>query len=146
MLGFNFKTHKVDRMYDYEVITRDFNYQMGYWEVPLNEAADNLEKFFINLTSDLQPKTNYHFIIHINNKETLDFEDYFSLFAAFGYTMANKGKPNNQGYLKVVDSIRDKVNCTDFSMLKILNNEFDLGVIQLSIFDTEGAVTEWVQK
>lgn len=145
-LGFNLLTHKVEKMYDYEVVSSVFNFEERFNSCPLNEASTNLEELFKDMTAIIEPRKNYHFTLLLNNNESMEYEDYFTLFAAFSFALANLGKPNRKGYLKVNDSIRNRVNSTDYSMVKILNHDYDFGIIQLTLEDSQGFFTKWVNK
>lgn len=142
--GFNLSTHKVERMYHFDTFILEFDYENLYANANFNKGADNLENFFTSMVSNIKPTGNYCFNLIINNSEPLEYEDYFTLFSAFGFVLANQGAPNKKGYLKVVDGIRDHVICTDYSMLKILNNDYKIGCIQLIVVDKEGYQTQWV--
>lgn len=145
-IGFNFSTHKVEKMYDYETLSDIFNYENDYLNASLNEGAANLEMVFTTIVSKLQREKNYSIQLKIVHDTKLEYEDYFTIFSVFTFIISQQGEPNRKGYLKVKDNIRNVVQATDFSMLNILNNNYSYGIIQLTIEDKEGYFTQWVQK
>lgn len=142
--GLNFKTRKVEKMSEYQVLNYFFDYEEEFMSQSLNKGADNLEHFFKTIELKIQPHTNYNIIVKINNKEFLDFEDYFTLFSTFGFVLTNKEVlKNDKDYLKVTDELKDTVICTDYSLLKIMNNDYNYGAIQLTIHDSFDMEVKW---
>lgn len=143
--GLNFKSRRVEKMDNYEVLNFSFDYEKDYLEQPLNKGADNLEHFFSTITLQLEPEKNYHIIITLNNADFLEYEDYFTLFSVFAFTLTNsvKGISNNQGYLKIKENVSKHIIITDYAMLKIMNNDYPFGTIQMSIEDSKETIVGW---
>ena len=144
-LGFNFQTRKVETMSEYKVFNVFFDYEKDFLDQPLNVGADKLEEFFTNLAATFQESSNYHIIMEINNSEFLDFEEYFTIFSTFSFVLAaiRKGIDNKQGYLKVKDELKNSLTCTDYTLLKFMNNDYPYGLIQLTIEDRKDTVVKW---
>lgn len=147
-LGFNFQTRKVEPMEIYTVLNVFFDYENDFLNCSLNDAADNLEELFTNIALKLEKGTNYQIILTLNNEEFLAYEDYFTIFSTFGFVLAKvkEGIDNKQGYLKVKDETRDTLTCTDYTILKFMNNDYDYGLMQLSIEDAKDTVVKWAHK
>lgn len=143
-IGLNFQTRKIEEMKEYQVLNYFFDYEEDFLSQPLNKGADNLEHFFSTVALKVEPQQNYHIIVKIKNDEFLDYEEYFTLFSTFGFVLTSKESlSNNKDYLKVPDEIRQQVMCTDYSLLKIMNNNYDYGTIQLTIEDSFDTVVTW---
>ena len=143
--GLNFKTRKVEKMDNYKVMNFFFDYEKEFLDQPLNKGADNLEHFFSTIALALQPEENYHIIVKIDNEEFLEYDEYFTLFSTFAFclTLLAKGIDNKQGYLRVNDELRKQIVVTDYTMLKILNNDYPYGIIQMSIEDGKETTVKW---
>lgn len=143
--GYNCKTHKFEKMYDYEVVSMLFNYDEEYLNQNVHDGLANLESLF-NAALDKMEKNNTHFILQLQNEEELDTEDYIGLFSTFGILLANRGKLNNKGYLAANDALREKMVGTNYSKVAILNHNFDFGTIQLTIEDEKGYSAKWANQ
>jgi len=143
--GFNCKTHRFEKMYDYDVVSILFNYDDEYLNQNVQDGLANLESIF-NAALDKLDTSNTHFVLQLQNEEELDIEDYVSLFSTFGILLAQKGTPNKKGYLAPNDSFRERVSGTNYSKIAILNTDFDFGIIQLTIEDERGYLVKWVNQ
>jgi hypothetical protein len=141
MHGFNFQTKKIEEMTNYEVRNYFFDYDNDFNNQTIIEGGNRLEAFFEDIKFSIEDNKNYLIKVKINNETFLDFEEYFTLFAVFGFIMTNgSGVDNNKNYLGVKDEIRQQLAATDYTILKIMNHVYNFGTIQLSIddnFDTE---------
>lgn len=143
--GFNCKTHRFEKMYDYNVVSILFNYDDEYLNKSVHDGLANLESIF-NAALEGLDTSNTHFVLQLQNEEELDIEDYVSLFSTFGILLAQKGTPNKKGYLTANDSFRERMSGTNYSKIAILNNDFDFGIIQLTIEDEKGYSVKWVNQ
>lgn len=144
-LGFNLSTHQIEEMDKYEVITTYFDFEEEFMKAPLHKGVDNLEYFFSSLTMYLEENKNYNIIVKINNEEELGYDEYYTLFSAFTFSLANLGTENNKGFLKVKEQFLDQIISTEFSLLRIMNRDYNFGAIQLIIEDNNGYYTKWIE-
>lgn len=144
-LGFNFQTRKVEPMSEYKVLNVFFDYEDLFLNQNLDVGANNLEDFFVNIAATLRESENYHIVMEINNTEFLDYEEYFTIFSTFSFVLAQtkKGIDNKQGYLKVKHDLKKTLMCTDYTLLKFMNNDYPYGLIQLSIEDKKETIVKW---
>lgn len=146
-LGFNFKNKKVEVMESYQVLNFFFDYENDFYNQPLNIGADKLEEFFLKVKSFIEVDKNYSLKIKINNENYLDFDEYFTLFSTFSYILTNNsGLDNKKGYLSVDQELRNQLVCTDYILLKIKNNDYEYGIIQLTIEDSFDTEVKWASK
>lgn len=144
-LGFNFQTRKVEVMPEYKVFNIFFDYEKDFLDESLAAGADNLEKLFTEVVNKFEDGNNYHIMLYIDNAKLLDYDEYFTIFSSFAFVLAHAKKAvnNKQGYLKVKEDLKNSVICTDYTLLKFMNNDYPYGLIQLSLEDKEGAVVQW---
>ena len=143
-LGFNLSNHKIEEMNNYEVLTAYFDFEEDYLNVNLNQGADNLESLFKSIISRIEEDKNYSIILKISNEEELTYEEYFTIFSMFTFLLAEEGKINDRGYLTVKEEIANKIVSTEYSLLKIMNHNYNYGIIQLIVEDEKGYVSKWV--
>lgn len=143
--GFNFRTHQVEKMENYKVLNYFFDYEKEFLDQTLNKGADNLEHFFSTIALQLEPNENYHIMLKITNSEYLEYEEYFTLFSTFAFCLTQlvKGIDNKQGYLKVKPELQKHVIITDYTLLKIMNNDYPYGTIQMTIEDDKETLVTW---
>lgn len=141
--GFNFKTKKVEK-HDTFVIQ---NYFMDYDKIcslSFNDGIKELEDFFETVVSNIEPEENYLIQLKLNNREFLSFDEYLELFAMFGYKLTNgKGVDNKKGYLKAKEEIQKTLMATDYTILEIMNHDYNYGIIQLQVIDSFETEVNW---
>lgn len=144
--GFNCKTHKLEKMYNYEVITYMFDFDEQYLNKKVSEGLQMLEIIFKFLIGQIDER-NFHIIIKLTNEEELDLEDYITLFSTFSILFADqKGVPNKKGYLNSTDTLHRGMAGTNYAHVALLNNNFESGIIQLTIEDEKGYQVKWINQ
>ena len=146
-IGFNFKTKAVELMDNYEVKNFFFDYDEDFYSQTLNIGAGILENFFKDIKFQLAEGTNYLLNIRINNENFLDYDEYFTLFSVFGFVMTNdSGVNNNKNYLGVKQELREQLVATDYTLLKIMNHNYNYGSIQVCIIDSHDTEVRWASQ
>ena len=146
-IGFNFKTKAVESMDNYEVKNFFFDYDEDFYSQTLNIGADRLENFFKDIKFQLAEDTNYLLNININNENFLDYDEYFTLFSVFGFVMTNdSGVDNNKNYLGVKQELRNQLVATDYTLLKMMNHNYNYGTIQVCIIDSHDTEVRWASQ
>lgn len=146
-IGFNFKTKAVELMDNYEVKNFFFDYDEDFYSQTLNIGAGILENFFKDIKFQLAEGTNYLLNIRINNENFLDYDEYFTLFSVFGFVMTNdSGVNNNKNYLGVKQELREQLVATDYTLLKIMNHNYNYGTIQVCIIDSHDTEVRWASQ
>jgi hypothetical protein len=146
MRGFNFKTKEIKMMHDYLVKTEYLDFDEVFLNHKLNEGMNNLEQFFNEYLSNMVDNLDYHFILNIIAEEPLVFEDAMSIFGMFAYVLSKKSSiENDKGYLASPKEMAMKIAIPNFTGIYIMNHEYDLGTIQLTIMEKDGALIRWVR-
>lgn len=143
--GFNFKTKKAEVLKDYHVFVETFDYDNEYLTQTLNEGIDNLQSFMDSIVKYIDDDSNYLINIKLEHEEPLIYDDYLTLFSTFNFLLTQgKGKQNDKGYLKPPEDFYKTITTTEFNMLYMLNNDFELGTIQLILENKKGDYIKWV--
>ena len=141
--GFNFQTKKVEKNNTFIIQDYFIDYD-AICALEFNDGIRELENYFNNVASAIKPHLNYLIQLKINNREFLSFDEYIELFAMFGYVLTNnKGVDNKKGYLKAKEELQKTLMATDYTILQIMNNNYDYGIIQLQIIDSFETEINW---
>lgn len=141
--GFNSKTHKIEKMYDYKVLTYLFNYDDIVLDRELNQGLANLEAIMKYLIWQID-EDNIHIVLQLQNREELEMEDYLTIFSTFGIILSQRGVQNKQGYLNATDQLRVRMGGTNFAKVELLNHDYNFGIIQVTVEDEKGYIVKWV--
>lgn len=143
--GFNFKTHEIEELKEYKAFFAVFDYDEKYLNTTLNEGIDNLQNFMSNIIENIEENENYLVTVRLAHDESLIYDDYLSLFSTFNFLLTQgKGTKNDRGYLKPPEDFYKAITTTEFNMLYMLNNDFDLGTIQFVLENKKGDYIKWV--
>lgn len=150
MKGLDFRTTEIKEMNNYIVITSQFNYENDYLDLPLNKGADSIRNYLGSIIETLEAGKDYHLMIALNNVDELDYEDLMTFYSIFSYTLSEHGNPinNNMNYLGFNNDkakpLRKNITCTDYTLLKLMNHNYNYGTIQLTVIESNGSSTSWV--
>jgi hypothetical protein len=146
MRGLNLKTKEIKMMQNYLVKTEYIDFDKEFLNCSLQQGSDNLQKFFETFLSEIVGETDYHFILNVIAEEPLIYEDAMSIFGMFAFVLSQKSKAeNDRGFLSSPKEMAMKIAIPNFTGTYIMNHEYDLGTIQFTIMEKDGALIRWVR-
>lgn len=147
MKGFNFQTKKIEKMEDYFIILGGtINYQKDYLEVHLNDAIDFIEAKAKSCLPHLENEKNYNIILQLDEGDDMDFDDMLNFFNIFSFVIAMKFRQkNDKGYLAPNKDYYERMLSSKFTMLHIMNHDYDFGTIQITLQRKGKDPISWVE-